>query len=38
MESDNIFFVVLNLIFGFVFGRIFRLFSLGVNPFLPSVD
>ena len=29
----NAIFVLLNYIFGFFFGRLFRLFNLGVNPF-----
>jgi hypothetical protein len=27
-------FLFLNMVFGFIFGRIFRLFSLGTNPFV----
>jgi len=30
----NALFVFLNMIFGFIFGRIFRLFGLGENPFV----
>jgi len=30
----NAIFVFLNLVFGFIFGRIFRLFRLGTNPFV----
>ena len=30
----NAIFVFLNLVFGFIFGRIFRLFGLGMNPFV----